>query len=248
MPSEPRGAALVTGASRGIGRALAGRLADEGFDLTITGRDLNALEDVADELRRRGRAIITVAADMAAEEQVHEVVIRHQYAYHRLDVLVIGAGVGTAGEIEKYPLPRLDKQVAVNLRAPFQLVSECLPLLRQAAAQSPEHGAKIFALASIAGVVAEPRMAAYNASKAALISLCETVNLEASIHGVTATAISPAYVDTELTAWLHDEVPQDSMISVEDISELFTALLRLSPKAVVPNIVIGRAGPTLWRA
>jgi NAD(P)-dependent dehydrogenase (short-subunit alcohol dehydrogenase family) len=185
---------------------------------------------------------------MAIEEQVHEVVVQHRANYQRLDVLVLCAGVGSAGEIEGYPLDRLDKQVDVNLRAPFQLVSECLPLLRQAARQAPEHGAKIVAIASIAGVVAERGMAGYGASKAALVSLCEAVNLEASMQGVTATALSPAFVDTDMTAWMHDKIHPESMIPIEDITELFAAILKLSHRSVVPNIVVGRPGTTLWRA
>jgi NAD(P)-dependent dehydrogenase (short-subunit alcohol dehydrogenase family) len=156
--------------------------------------------------------------------------------------------MGSVGEIEGYPLARLDKQVDVNLRAPFQLVSECLPLLRLAAEQAPERGAKIVAIASITGVAAERGIAAYGASKAALVSLCEAVNLEASAYGVTATALSPGYVDTEMTAWMHDRIHPESMIPVEDITELFAALLKLSHRSVVPNIVVGRPGTTLWRA
>jgi 3-oxoacyl-[acyl-carrier protein] reductase len=238
----------VTGASRGIGRALAERLADEEFDLTVAGRHLDTLEEVAAVLRHRGSKVTVVGADMAVEEQVHEVVVQHQANHPRLDVLVLCAGMGSVGEIEGYPLARLDKQVDVNLRAPFQLVSECLPLLRLAAEQAPERGAKIVAIASITGVVAERGIAAYGASKAALISLCEAVNLEASAHGVTATALSPGYVDTEMTAWMHDKILPESMIPVEDITELFAALLKLSHRSVVPNIVVGRPGTSLWRA
>jgi 3-oxoacyl-[acyl-carrier protein] reductase len=240
--------ALVTGASRGIGRALAERLVAEGFDLTVTGRHLDTLEEVADGLRHHGGNVNVVSADMAVEEQVHEVVVQHLANYRRLDVLVLCAGVGSVGEIEGYPLARLDKQVDVNLRAPFQLVSECLPLLRQTAGHVPERGAKIVAIASITGVVAERGVAAYGASKAALVSLCEAVNLEASVHGVTATAIAPGYVDTDMTAWMHDKIHPESMIPVEDITELFAALLNLSPRSVVPNIVVGRPGTTLWHA
>jgi 3-oxoacyl-[acyl-carrier protein] reductase len=238
----------VTGASRGIGRALAERLADEGFDLTVAGRHLDTLEEMAAVLRHRGSKVTVVGADMAVEEQVHEVVVQHQANHPRLDVLVLCAGMGSVGAIEGYPLARLDKQVDVNLRAPFQLVSECLPLLRLAAQQAPERGAKIVAIASITGVVAERGIAAYGASKAALVSLCEAVNLEASAYGVTATALSPGYVDTEMTAWMHDKILPESMIPIEDITELFAALLKLSPRSVVPNIVVGRPGTSLWRA
>src|SRR5215208_3087993 len=87
-----------------------------------------------------------------------------------------------------------------------------LPLLRQTAQQNPHRGAKIIALSSLTGVAGEAGLAAYGASKAALISLCETVSMEESMHGVTATALSPGYVDTDMSAWKHSDIQPDAML------------------------------------
>jgi NAD(P)-dependent dehydrogenase (short-subunit alcohol dehydrogenase family) len=97
-------------------------------------------------------------------------------------------------------------------------------------------------------VYAESGLAVYGATKAALISLTETLNVEESGNGVTATAIAPAYVDTDMAAWIHDTIPPESMIEVADIVELVNTLLRLSAKAVVPKLVVGRAGTDCYRA
>jgi NAD(P)-dependent dehydrogenase (short-subunit alcohol dehydrogenase family) len=139
-------------------------------------------------------------------------------------------------------------QFAVNVRAPFVLLQQTLPLLRKTAAAHPERGAKVIALSSITGVAADPDLAAYGAAKAALISLCRSVNAEASQHGVSATAISPGYVDTDMSAHMRGRIDPGQMIRVDDVVELALSVTRLSARAVVPEMVVTRPGEQLWRA
>jgi NAD(P)-dependent dehydrogenase (short-subunit alcohol dehydrogenase family) len=106
----------------------------------------------------------------------------------------------------------------------------------------------VIAVASISGVAAEPGLAAYGATKAALISLCESITVSEGAGGVTATAISPGYVDTDMTAWIRDQISPADMITPDDIAELTLAVCRLSRHCAVPNIVVTRPGPLLWRA
>ncbi|WP_432066247.1 SDR family NAD(P)-dependent oxidoreductase [Streptomyces sp. C10-9-1] len=241
--SETRRAALVTGASRGIGRAIALRLAEEGFDLTLSARGADALRKTAvDCADRGGTNVTTVPADMADEDDVRRVARAHRTAHERLDLLVLSAGVGSAALLGSYPARRFDKQFAVNVRAPFLLIDTCMDLMRRTAP------ARIVAISSITGCAPEPGLAAYGASKAALTALCEAVNTEASADGVAATAILPGYVDTDMSAWNHDRVPPTEMITSDDLAELVVSLSRLSPRAVVPSIPVLRSGSTLWRA
>jgi 3-oxoacyl-[acyl-carrier protein] reductase len=236
----------VTGASRGIGRAIAERLAAEGFDLTLTARTQSGLDAVASTLAAVD--VQAVAGDMAVEADVARVADQHLERFGRLDVLVLNAGTGTIASIEDTSGSRFEKQFNVNLRSPFQLIARCLPAMRDTARSNPTHGARVIAIASITGLVAEPGMSAYAASKAALISLCETLNVEASADGVSATAISPGYVDTDMTEWVRDRIDPGTMITVEDIAELAVAMTRLSANAVVPNVSVVRPGDNLWRA
>jgi 3-oxoacyl-[acyl-carrier protein] reductase len=247
MTGTPR-AALVTGASRGIGRTTARRLAQEGYDLTLTGRDEATLATAAAELTELGGRVEVTPADMAIEADVRRVAQEHGAAFGRLDALVLSAGVGSSAPLGGYPLKRFDKQFTVNVRAPFTLIDECIGLLRATAKEVSLSGTKIIAISSITASVPEPGLAAYGASKAALIALCEAVNTEASADGVTATAICPGYVDTDMSAWMHDRIPPTEMITADDLAELVLTITRMSAHAVVPQIPVVRAGSQLWRA
>jgi 3-oxoacyl-[acyl-carrier protein] reductase len=238
--------ALVTGGSRGIGLGIATRLAELGFGLTITARGADALGAVADGLLAAGSpAVETIAADLADRDAADRIVESHRARFESMDVLVLNAGVGTAGSIADYPMRRFDKTLDVNLRAPFQVLQNSIPLLRTAAQANPAGGAKVLALASLAGVYSESGLAVYGATKAAMLSLIDTLNAEESGNGITGTSIAPGYVDTDMSDWTKDKIPAESMIRVNDIVELATGVLRLSAQAVVPRIVVTRAGAGL---
>ncbi|MGI5268770.1 SDR family NAD(P)-dependent oxidoreductase [Nonomuraea sp. CA-218870] len=243
-----RPTALVTGASRGIGFAIAHRLAEAGHDLIVCARRAGTVADAARRLAATGARVHAEQVDLAVEEDVRRLVEVCQERCDRLDVLVLGAGIGTAGPIEEVPLRRFDKVFAVNVRAPYALVQGLLPLLRKGAAANPRRGAKIVALASITGVYPSPGLAVYGASKAALGALCRSVNAETSASGVSATVISPGYVDTDMTEGVRDEVDPAAMISTSDIAELAMSVTRLSVNAVVPELVVTRPGGQLHRA
>ncbi|MFD6860281.1 SDR family NAD(P)-dependent oxidoreductase [Rhodococcus sp. NPDC060086] len=241
--------ALVTGASRGIGFGVALRLAEQGYALTISARGEERLEKAATQLREAGASEVrAIAADLADPEAAAQVVAAHEESFGAMRALILNAGVGTAGAIADFPARRFDKTLAVNLAAPFALLQSSLPLLRAAAAADPGRGAKVVALSSITGVYAEAGLAAYGATKAALISLVETLNLEESGNGVSASAIAPAYVDTDMSGWIKEKIPAETMLEVNDVVELVDALLKLSSRAVLPRLVLSRAGASLYEA
>ncbi|WP_405151677.1 SDR family oxidoreductase [Nocardia salmonicida] len=241
--------ALISGASRGIGLGIAHRLAQQGYALTVTARDAERLDVVAAELRADGAAEVAAApVDMADEDGVTRLLALHAQRYGTMSALILNAGTGTAGTLAESSMRRFDKTIAVNLRAPLQLIQGALPMLRAGAVSHPDHGAKVVALSSITGVYAEAGLAVYGAAKAALISLLATLNTEESGNGVTATAIAPGYVDTDMSAWIHDRIPPEQMLAVNDIVEMVDSLLRLSARAVVPTIVMSRAGTDGFQA
>ncbi|MGV9709407.1 SDR family NAD(P)-dependent oxidoreductase [Gordonia sp. NPDC003424] len=239
--------ALVTGASRGIGAAIAARFAADGWDLTLSSRGREALEQRATELRDLGAGRVEVIpADMTDTDAVADLGAAHTEAFGRCDALVINAGMGQKGAIADLPVRRFDRLYHVNVRAPYVLLQSLLPVLRSTAAEAG--AAKVIAIASITGVYPEPELAAYGATKAALISLCETFNLEESEGGVSATTIAPGYVDTDMSDWLKDQIPGDEMIRVSDVATIVHSVTQLSRYAVLPNVVLTRPGSNLHRA
>jgi NAD(P)-dependent dehydrogenase (short-subunit alcohol dehydrogenase family) len=235
--------ALVTGASRGIGHGIAHSLARQGYALTITARSRDELAALVPELLAAGAPeVLHHAADMADRGALRMVVAAHRAKFSYMNALILSAGVGTAGPVESLPLHRFDRTLEVNLASVFVLIQHALPLLRVAAADDPQHGSRVIALASIAGVYAEPGLAAYGASKAALVSLMETLNAEESGHGVMATAIAPGYVDTEMSAWVTDSIPARSMLPVADVVAVAEMLLALGPRTSITRIVMSRSG------
>jgi NAD(P)-dependent dehydrogenase (short-subunit alcohol dehydrogenase family) len=220
--------ALVTGGSSGIGLAIARMLADEGYSLTLAGRNLERLEAA-----REGLEATVVAADVSVEDDCGRLVAEHVAHHGGLDVLVNSAGLGIAATIGDTSTKAWDLQQAVNLRGAFLVTRAALPFLRTAKGY-------VVNLASIAGTIPTPGLGGYGASKAALIALTRTLDREEAEAGVRVTALCPGFVDTRMAAWTG--IPGDEMIQPEDCAEIVRALLRLSPHARVPVVVIERAG------
>lgn len=245
--SAPR-SALVTGATRGIGRGVANDLARCGYGLTVTARSAEELADLAENLRAAGAPrVVHRHADLASEGALPGVVEVHREAFGSMDALILNGGVGTAGPLDAVEQRRIDKTLAVNLTSALVLIRESLPMLRRAGADSAT-GARVVLLSSITGVFAEPGLAVYGASKAALVSLAETLNAEESRSGVLATAIAPGYVRTEMSDWVVDRVPAEEMIQVADIVAVVRMVLELGRTSAIPRIVVSRAGSSGYEA
>jgi NAD(P)-dependent dehydrogenase (short-subunit alcohol dehydrogenase family) len=219
-------AALVTGGSSGIGLAIATMLREEGFALTLAARTRTKVEAAAEALDAHA-----VAADVANAEDCRRVVDEHREAHGRLDVLVNSAGVGIAGLADEIETKQVDLQLDVNLRGTILVTAAALPLLREA-------GGLIVNLASIAGTSPSARLPIYGAAKAGVINFTSSLNRAEEEHGVRATALSPGFVDTAMTEWA--PVPAARMIRPEDCAEVVRTLLRLSPYACLPHVVIER--------
>jgi 3-oxoacyl-[acyl-carrier protein] reductase len=246
--NELRPSALITGASRGIGLGIARQLASQGWSLTLNARNAERLEAVKAELTAVGAVVQVFAGDMADEPGVNALVDFHEATDGKLNALILAAGVGSAAALEGYPMSRLDKQLAVNVRGPFALVSRCLPLLRKGADADPARGGRIVALTSIEGVYPETGLSAYGLSKAALMSLMRSVNIEYGTDGITASAVSPGFVDTEMSAWTTDTIPADTMIQVADVVKVVDLILSVSPTTVLPHIIMNRGGASPYQA
>jgi NAD(P)-dependent dehydrogenase (short-subunit alcohol dehydrogenase family) len=236
-------AALITGASSGIGLAIARTLGEEGHALTISARRAEKLEAAADELRSDGLDVQSVAANMTEEDEVLGLFAKHRETYGRLDVLVNNAGVGIGARMEEIETKYLDMQLAVNLRALIIGTREGLPMLREAGA---EHGkALIVNTASIAGKSGQAWLSIYAATKGAVINFTQSTHREVGAAGIQCTALAPGFVDTPMTEFAKGQVPAEEMIRPQDIGEAVRFLLRTSPNCHVPEIVFSRPGEGL---
>jgi NAD(P)-dependent dehydrogenase (short-subunit alcohol dehydrogenase family) len=239
----PDRAAIVTGASRGIGLALAEALGEEGYGLTLTARKPEGLEQTAERLREKGFEVEHLAGSMADEAVIKEVVERHRERFGRLDVLVNNAGVGIGATAGEHQTKFVDMQLGVNLRAIVLFYRECVELLK--AAGGEHRSAVVVNLASIAGKSPQPWLSVYSATKAAVVAYTQAMNKELNGDGVKSVAFCPGFVDTDMTEFVRDSVPREEMLKPSDIAEALRFVLRVSPACVIPEIVFQRPGETV---
>lgn len=236
----PARSAIVTGASRGIGRAIAEALGADGYALTLTARKPEALAQTARELGDKGYDVQHLAANIGAEETIADVVKLHRERHDRLDVLVNNAGVGVGAFAGEHQTKFVDLQLAVNLRAIVLFYRDTLELLKRAGAE--HHRAQVINLASIAGKSPEPWLSVYSATKAGVIAYTQAMNRELNADGIRSVALCPGWVETDMTQFIQGQIPPEKMIRPTDIAAAVRFVLSLSPAAVVPEIVFQAPG------
>jgi NAD(P)-dependent dehydrogenase (short-subunit alcohol dehydrogenase family) len=239
----PKRAAIVTGASSGIGLAIATMLAEEGYGVTMAARRPEKLSAAVAPLAEQGHDVQEVAANMSDEQDIHRVVAAHSDRFGRLDVLVNNAGVGIGAPVGETQTKRLDMQLDVNLRAIVLFYREALDLLRVAGAE--HHNALVVNTSSISAKSGQPWLSIYSATKAGVVAFTEAMNKELNAEGIKSTALCPAFVDTPMTDFVKQSVAAAEMITPQDIAESVRTLLRLSPACVIPEIIFQRPGETL---
>jgi NAD(P)-dependent dehydrogenase (short-subunit alcohol dehydrogenase family) len=236
-------AAIVTGASSGIGLGVARVLGEEGHGLTLAARRPDKLEAAAAGLRDEGFDVEAVAGNLGDEAAVQEVVGRHRERFGRLDVLVNNAGVGFGENVEALTTKRIDLQLATNLRSMLLFYRECAELLKAAGAE--HRRALVVNTSSISGKQGQPWLSVYSATKAAVVGFTQAMHKELGGQGVKNTALCPAFVDTPMTDFVKGQVSPDEMIQVGDIAEVVRVLLRQSPGCIVPEVQFLRPGDPL---
>ena len=232
-------AALVTGGSSGIGLAIARALGQDGYGLTVSARRPEKLEEAAKSLEDERLDVQAVSANMASEDVIKKVVEAHRERFGRLDVLINNAGVGIGSPIAEAETKKLDMQLDVNLRGVYLTLRECIPMLKEAGGEHKK--ALVVNTASIAGKFGQPWLAAYSATKGAVVSLSQAAHGELAGDGIQVTAFCPGFVATPMTDWVEGQVPKEEMIAPEDIAEAVRFLLATSPACFVPEIQFIRA-------
>ncbi|NNU61057.1 SDR family NAD(P)-dependent oxidoreductase [Ochrobactrum soli] len=186
--------ALVTGASRGIGRAIAIGMAARGFDVAINDieRQKDALQEVAQEIQATGRCALTVYADVSNKADVEAMVKKTADAFGRIDAIVNNAGILIASDVEHLKEEHWDSVLDVNAKGTFLVVQAVLPYMKQ-----QKYG-RIVNIASIGGKHGAPEQAHYSASKAAVMGFTRVLAQEVGTHGITANCICPGIILTDM--------------------------------------------------
>ena len=200
--------AIITGGSRGLGKAIAASLASAGATVGIVSRELSALNAAAEDIRRNGGQVIVFQTDVTDEEQVLRLERDVLAKFGRLDILVNNAGINLRKQLHDFSLTEWNYVLATNLTSAFLMCRSFVPHMR-----GRGYG-RILNLTSIMSHVSIPGRTAYSASKAGLLGFTKALALELASDGITVVAISPGPFATEMnTALIHDPEVSQTFVS-----------------------------------
>lgn len=224
--------AIITGASKGIGKAIAFGLGKMSYQTVLFGRNQNDLKNAADEIVKAGGPEPgSFSIDITDSEKVKETVAEIVQEFGRIDILVNNAGIHYSGTLE---LPEQDfkKMLDTNLTAQFVMLQEVVPVMKK------QKSGYIFNVASRSAKVGFAGSGAYCASKFGLLGLNESLYRELTPQGIKVTALCPAWVDTAMAQDAGTPLQPDEMIQPEDLFKTIRWLLELSPGTCVKEVVI----------
>ena len=227
--------ALITGASRGLGAALARELGARGWSLTIHARDHRRLDAQREILESAGVKVAVAVGDLEQPGVATGLVDQHVEHFGGLDALVANAALAQPAWIEQLSLDEVTTQFTVNLTSTFSLVTAALPAL-----QRSERAGRAILIGSITGHYPIKMLSVYSASKAALRSLGDSINLEYGPRGVRATVVTPGYIDTDLSSGTPVATTTE-MLSADDVAAAVGLLVELPDRLVIRELPLARA-------
>jgi 3-oxoacyl-[acyl-carrier protein] reductase len=232
--------AIVTGASRGIGRAISVALAEEAATVVLAARSIQAMQKTAEQVTTAGGQARTVHVELTEEQSIRNLIQVTGEKLGRLDILVNNAGVTHSAELQQTSTKDWQRCISINARAPFILCREALPLLKKSQA------AHIINIASVVGVKGYPLQSAYTASKHALRGM--TISLAEELRGsnIRVHLLCPGGVDTDMVDSVRPDIAKDELIKPREIAELVLYLVTHKGNAVVDELRIRRATSSPW--
>lgn len=200
--------ALITGATRGIGKGIALKFASEGANIAFTGRGANedmlaALEATRQEVEALGVKCIAYASDAVNYAQTEETVKKVKEDFGSIDILVNNAGITKDGLMLRMTEEQWDTVINANLKSAFNFIHACLPIMMR------QRGGSIINMSSVVGVHGNAGQANYAASKAGMIALAQSVAQEMGPKGIRVNTIAPGFIETAMTEALPDEIRKE---------------------------------------
>jgi len=231
---------VVTGASRGIGRAISIGLAGEGATVILAARSMEKLEETAKLVKKVGGRAEILPVELTDQGSIRGLVNGISEKFGRLDILINNAGLTHSAKLEETQTEDWDRLFKVNVRAPFILCRELMGLLRK-----PDRS-YIINIASVVGVKGYPLQSAYTASKHALRGMTISLAEELRDSGIRVHLICPGGVDTEMVTRVRPDIKKDELIRAEEIAELVVYLVTHKGNAVIDELHIRRASSSPW--
>lgn len=233
-------AALVTGASSGLGRAVVAALARCGADIALVARSEEDLREVEGEVSGTGRRALVLPTDLASAAETRQAVERTVEAFGRVDVVVNAAGTDAPGPVADLDVEGWDRTLAVNLRAPFLLSGAAFPHMRRAGRGT------IVNISSVAGKKGWANASAYCASKFGLTGLTEALADEGRRYGIRACVLYPGAMATHWGAWSpeerkgedREEAPPTEALPPEEVASFIAWLCAAPPEFVLTEGII----------
>lgn len=196
--------ALITGAARGIGKAIALKYASEGADIAFTDIEINdTVKETLEAIRAFGVKAEAYASDASDFEAAHTVVSEIQAEFGRIDILVNNAGITKDGLMMRMSEQQWDAVLTVNLKSAFNYIHACTPIMAK------QRGGSIINMSSVVGVSGNAGQCNYSASKAGLIGLAKSIAKEMGPRGIRANCIAPGFIITDMTMSLPEKVREE---------------------------------------
>jgi short-subunit dehydrogenase len=223
--------AIITGGSKGLGKAIAEKLASKGYNLLLGSRNAEELHMVCNEISSKyGVQTLSFAADLSKKEEVLSFANFANNNVEEINVLVNNAGIFLSGKVHTEDEGVLESQINTNLYSAYNLTRALMPKILTS------KNAHIFNMCSIASKIAYPNGGSYTISKFALLGFNKALREELKPHGVKVTAIIPGAAWSD--SWKGVDLPYERLMEANDIAEMVASCLLLSPAACVEEIVL----------
>ncbi len=226
--------AIVTGASRGIGKAISLKLAELGYHLVLAARNKEKLEATAKEVEAKGIKAAICASDLSREIGALAVIETALEEFGRIDLLVNNAGMGIFKSLIETTTEEWRRVMNTNLTSAFVTSREAIKIMQR------QKSGTIINIASVVGIKGYPNQGAYTASKHGMMGLTKVIAEEGREYNIRAHVICPGGVDTEMVGDARPDIKKAELIKPEDIAELVTYLVNLPPQTTVDMVHIRR--------